>query len=53
MCDWYVLLFFVVLDLINKDFFKCARRGSVLTEKKDQFQDIMKQEQKLSQYQIF
>lgn len=34
MCDWYVFLFFVVLGLINKDFFKCARRASVLTEKR-------------------
>lgn len=37
VCDWYVFLFFVVLGLINKDFFKCARRASVLTEKKTNF----------------
>lgn len=28
MCDWYVFYF------INKDFFKCARLGCVLTEKR-------------------
>lgn len=53
VCDWYVFLFFVVLGLINKDFFKCARRASVLTEKKRPISGYYETKKKLSQYQLF